>query len=532
MFESAIEELREKNDGKLPFEDTFKQILKKLDEISDNKRMGDDLLFMITYMASITHANVSRPEIFGHTAERKEYIPTKAMKRVECFVKRWNYSYAEALFLVADRTRNDILQSLLNRFGNSIESGVPDEEFLQSELGTVRNVYRSNFEQGMEMLKKWSDAYIALMLSATIVSIIIMVSVAIYAPTDLESTLNSSYFLTIGVSAFGLVTMYKSIPDDQKAHGFPDGGSYEQNLINKFERFVIPIALLAVIVMLLLGINFGVICILAGVLLAPLGFLGFKDDQNIISRDEDFTVFIRGLGSIMGGMGMTVGPAIAEVDKKSLTVLGSFISSVYTKLNLGLDEGMVWARFVKDTGSNLIYKYLGIFRDSIDLGAGPTEVSQIVSTSMLEQTLLRQKREMLSTGFIVLLIPMHIAMIGIFTFLFNILITMSHAIQSVMTNFEDTASALSSSTTSVGGSMASSMNIFTNFPEDKMQTFIIVSIMIITFANILAGKIVKGGHRSLLYFFTSILLALTGIMYIVSPFIVGMLFSIPGFETI
>lgn len=532
MFDSTIDSLREKNGGKLPFEDTVGDISNKIRDITENKRMGDDLLFMITYMASIIYANVSRPEIFAYTAERKEYLPSKAMKRVECFVKRWNYSYAEALLLVADRVRNGMLESLLNRFGNSIDSGVPDEEFLKSELGTVRNVYRNNFEQGVEMLKKWGDAYIALMLSATIVSIIIMVSVAIYAPTDLESTLNSSYFLTVGVSAFGLITMYRSIPDDQKAHGLEDGGSYEQNLINKFERIVIPLTVLTAIIMLFLGINFGVICILVGMMLAPLGYLGWVDDNNIIARDEDFTVFIRGLGSIMGGMGMTVGPAIAEVDRKSLAVLGPFVNGVYSKLNIGLDEGLVWARFVKDCGSNLIYKYLGIFRDSVDLGAGPSEVSQIVSASMLEQTLLRQKREMLATGFVVLLIPMHIAMIGIFTFLFNILLTMSHAIQNVMATFDETASALSSSSSSVGGSMATSINIFANFPEDKMQIFLITSVMIVTIANILAGKIVKGGHRSMLYFFGSILIGLTGIIYIITPVIVGALFSIPGFEAI
>jgi len=532
MFESTIKDLREKNGGKLPFEDTLGDVFKKLNDINENKRMGNDLLFMITYMASIIHANVSRPEIFAHTAERKEYIPSKAMKRVECFVKRWNYSYAEALLLVADRLRNDLLKSLLNRFGNSISSGVPDEEFLTSELGTVRNVYRNNFEQGVEMLKKWGDAYIALMLSATIVSIIIMVSVAIYAPDDLESTLNSSYFLTIGVSAFGLITMYKSIPDDEKAHGLEEGGSYEQNLIAKFERIIIPVTLLISIIMLFMGINFGVICVLVGLMLAPLGYLGFIDDKNIIARDEDFTVFIRGLGAIMGGMGMTVGPAISEVDRKSLKVLGPFINGVYSKMNIGLDEGLIWAKFVKESGSNLIYKYLGIFRDSVDLGAGPSEVSQIVGASMLEQTLLRQKREMLATGFIVLLIPMHIAMIGIFAFLYNILTTMARAIQDVMLTFEETASALSSSSTSVGGSMAGSINIFVSFPEDKMQLFLIISIMIVTIANILAGKIVKGGHHSMLYFFGSILIGLTGIIYIVTPVIVGALFSIPGFEAI
>lgn len=532
MFESKLKELREKNGGKLPFEDSVKEIKNRLLDIEENKKMGSDLLFMITYMAAITNANVSRPEIFAYTAERREYIPTKYMKRVECFVKRWNYSYSEGLRIVADRVRNPLVESLLNRFGNSIESGVPDEEFLTEELGTIRNVYRNNFEQGIEMLKKWGDAYIALMLSATIVSIIIMVSVAIYAPDDLDSTLNSSYFLTIGVSAFGIITMYKSIPDDQKCHNLPYGGSYEQNLIRKFERVLLPIAFLVSVILFIAGINFGLICLLFGILLAPLAIFGWRDDNNIIVRDEDFTVFIRGLGSIMGGMGMTITPAIAKVDRKSLHVLGKYIDSVYSKMNIGLDEVLVWKKFVGDTGSNLIYKYLGIFRDSIELGADPAEVSHIVSTSMLEQTLLRQKREMLGMGFIVLLIPMHVAMIGIFVFLYYILLKMAHAIESVMATFEETAAALSSSTTSVGGSMMGTINIFANFPEDKMQMFLIISVLIITVANVIAGKIVKGGDRYMFYVFGSILFILSGLMYIIGPVFVDIMFTIPGFEAI
>jgi flagellar protein FlaJ len=370
------------------------------------------------------------------------------------------------------------------------------------------------------------------MLSSTIVAIIIMVSVAIYAPDDLDATLNSAYLLTIGVSAFGIITMYKSIPDEQKCHNLPEGGSYEQNMIKKFERIIVPITLFTCFFMAFAGLNFGLICILFGVLLAPLGIFGWKDDQNITKRDEDFTTFIRGLGSIMGGMGMTAAPAIAKVDRKSLKVLGHFIDSVYSKMNIGLDEVMVWKKFIQDTGSNLIYKYLGIYHDSVELGADPAEVAHIVSTSMLEQNLLREKREMLAMGFIVLLIPMHMAMIAIFAFLFHILMKMANAIHEVMSTFSNTAAALSSSTTSISGSMLGAINIFANFPADKMEEFLIITLLIITISNVLAGRIVKGGDRYMYYFFGSVLFLLTGIIYIVTPVLVNILFTIPTFEAV
>lgn len=76
--------------------------------------------------------------------------------------------------------------------------------------------------------------------------------------------------------------------------------------------------------------------------------------------------------------------------------------------------------------------------------------------------------------------------------------------------------------------MSGMVNIFVNFPEDKMGTYIAIVVLIITIANMIAGKIVKGGANYLYYAFGSILFTLTGIIYIVTPFIVDMLFQIPA----
>jgi flagellar protein FlaJ len=534
MFESIANTIRERNGGDLPFKDLIASIRNKIDTIRENKRMGGDILFMITYMTSITTSEATRPEIFAYTSSRSEYATAKYIKKVEFFVKRWNYSYAEALRLIAERLQNSMLRSMLNRYGNSIDSGVPDDEFLRLELSTVRRIYRNTFEQGFEMLKKWGDAYIAMMLSATIVGIIIMVSVAIYSPDDVDSTLNLSYMIILLIAIFGITTMYRAIPEDNKTHGIPHQGSHEQKMIKRLEIFLVPIAIISGVILFLIGSDLGVIAIFVSLLLAPLGIIGLKDDIHIGKRDEDFSVFIRGLGSIMGGKGLTTTYAIAEVDKKSLEILGPSIAGVYSKLNLGLNEKIVWDRFIGDSGSHLIYKYLNIFRDSISLGGSPAEIGKIVSSSMLEQVLLRKKREMLSTGFIVLLVPMHIAMVAIFMFLYQILVSMSRAITEVMTSFSESSVALSSgsSSGSISGSMMGTVGVFTNFPEEKIAAFVGITLLMITLSNIFAAKIVKGGDRYMYYFFGSLLFAVTGIVYVIAPFVVDLFFQIPVFEAV
>ena len=111
MAESGfIDKLREANQGKLPFEGLTKSIRDRVYKIViEDKRMGSDLLFMLTYMAAIITADASRPEIFAYTGARKEYVSTKYILKAYLFVRRWGYSYVEALVMVAKKVQNDML---------------------------------------------------------------------------------------------------------------------------------------------------------------------------------------------------------------------------------------------------------------------------------------------------------------------------------------------------------------------------------------------------------------------------------------
>jgi flagellar protein FlaJ len=239
-------------------------------------------------MASLAIANASRPEIFANASNRKEYISAKYISKVELFVKKWNYSYSQAMGIVAERTNNVNLKSMLNRYANAIDSGIPDDDFLKGELSTVRSIYRSQIEQGLEMLKKWGDAYIALLLSGTVIAVTIMISIAIYSPQGIESTLNMAFLIILTVCVFGNLLMYTSLPDDPKSHGLTVRSSKEQQTIHSMERIIVPPTLAAIIVLVLLGVSPGFIFLLVGILMAPLGIIGYIDDSNITLRDNDF----------------------------------------------------------------------------------------------------------------------------------------------------------------------------------------------------------------------------------------------------
>jgi archaeal flagellar protein FlaJ len=513
------------------FASTVADLKDKVAQITEDKKMGSDLLFTTTYMASLALANASRPEIFSYAANRKEYISSKYITKVEMYVKKWSYSYAEALGIVAERAGNPILKSMLSRFANAIDSGVPDDDFLKNELSTVRSVYRSQIEEGLEMLKKWGDAYIAMLLSGTVIAVTIMISIAIYSPTGMETTLNMSYAIIFVICFFGNLLMYTSVPDDPKSHGLTIRASKEQQTVHAMERIIVPLVIVAVIALLLLGVNAGLIYLLVGILMAPLGIIGFIDDSNITLRDNDFSTFIRSLGAVMGGQGTTAVYAIATIDKKSLIALEPLVNSVYSKMNLGLDDKQVWDKFIGESGSNLIYKYLNIYLDTITLGGPPDAIGTVVGSSMLEQTLLREKKDMHARSFIVLLVPMHIAMTGIFVVLYRIMVTLTGSVSTMMTKFQATTAAAGAGASSGGVSAESAlggMSMFTNFPEKEMGIYVVITLTIITISNIIAARVVGGGDRYMFYFYAAIFCSLTGLILLIAPFLVNMFFNPEG----
>ena len=530
MVDTPPDQEKKPEGRQIPFTSQIKGLKERISQVTEDRKMGADLLFLNTYMASLAIANASRPEIFAYASNRKEYISAKYITKVDTYVKKWNYSYSEALGIVADRTHNVILKSMLNRYANAIDSGVPDDDFLKNELSTVRSVYRSQVEQGLEMLKKWGDAYIAMLLSGTVICVTIMISIAIYSPQGLDATLNMAYAIVLTICVFGNLLMYTSVPDDPKSHGLRDRTSKEQQTIHAMERIIVPLALGAFIVMTLLGINAGLIFMLVGILMAPLGIIGFIDDSNITLRDNDFSTFIRSLGAIMGGQGTTAVHALATIDKKSLTALEPLVNSVYSQMNLGLDNKQIWDKFIGESGSNLIYKYLNIYLDTVIMGGPPEPIGTVVGSSVLEQTLLREKKDMHARSFIVLLVPMHMAMVGIFVVLFRIMLTLTGSVTAMMGKFAATTAAAGAA--SAGGVSAGSalggMSMFTNFPEKEMGNFVVISLIIITVSNIIAARIVGGGDRYMFYFYTALFCTLTGLILLIAPIGVNIFFSPEG----
>jgi flagellar protein FlaJ len=198
-------------------------------------------------------------------------------------------------------------------------------------------------------------------------------------------------------------------------------------------------------------------------------------------------------------------------------------------MNLGLDTRQTWDRFIGESGSNLINMYLNIYLDTVQLGGPPEPIGKTVGSSMLEMVLLRDKKDMVSRGFILLMIPMHMVMAAIFVALYRIMVTLTGSVSTMMKHFQETNAAVGASGSAGGvsasGALGGSMGMFTNFPEKEMGVYVAIILTIITVSNIIAAKVVGGGDRYMYYFYAAIFCILTGLVMLVTPIIVGIFFN-------
>ncbi len=511
------------------------QLYVKYQDYQKELYMSNDMLFALTYMASISTANLTRDKIFSSISGKKEYCPSKYFNLIKELAQHWHYDYSNACELISTKVKHDRMRELLNRLSNAIAAGEPDSEFLTKEWRLFKTKRKDEFERDLDTTKEWSNAYTALLVSTSLVAIIILLSVILYNIGDPADTLYSTMFIIFFMAFFGVGLLFRCSPKDTKVHNL-SVKSKEQTYIYKWTPLTLVIAALAVLLLTVLpaftgsAADFfidikGVGMIVAGVTMIPVGIAAKRDIEKINKRDESYTTFIRSLGSIISGSGLTVPKALLKIDPKNLGELKDMSQELYKKLASGLDPALCWGRFVGETGSYLIYKFTSVFVDAVNFGGNAEVVGELVSSSNLELVLLRMKRERIAKGFSSLVIPLHVSMVGLLLFIGQILTIFSTIINSLFTQFEINGSELEGIPGGMGGM---NMGIFGGVPLELLGQFVVIVTIILTIANLLAIVAVKGGPMYLAIYYGIFMFILSGILMIIVPPLVEMAFSFNG----
>jgi len=471
-----------------------------------------DLITQLTHMSAVATSGIARDKLFEGTAEL-DYSTSKYFRRVHRVAQRLNYDYSQACEIVGEQAKVESVQNLLLHFATALSAGESEAEFLQRETEVQLELYGKKYERDMESLRKWTDAYIALMVSTTLIVVISLVSMMIYPVGTIA--IAGLGLVVMMVTAAGAWIIFTVAPHEVKTHRLARR-SAEQAQMDKLAIILIsvtgPVFALG---WLLFGL--GVAMIVSALLLTPIAWLAWQDDKKVDRRDKDMPAFLRGLGSVMGAVGTTVGEGLSRLNRHSLGAMETHVRKLYVRLNNDLPPDLTWARLAGETGSELVTRTVRIFSDGIKVGGDPAMVGELASSFGQKVALLRASRSLVSNSFAFVVVPMHAALLGIILFVTEVVLIFGGKIAEVQDDNLDSDL--------IAEAGVSNAIVFAAPDGAFIRLLVVISILMLTAANAFAPYAASGGHRYKVFISAVMMLLISGVSYIVIPEIVHGLFA-------
>ncbi len=472
-----------------------------------------DFFCQLTYMAAIATSGISRTGLFQYAANLP-YVSARYFQKANFVAKAFNHDYAEACRMVGQSTAEPEVKSLLLRLSGALSSGEDIAIFLERESQVFSDSYSNQYGRRLEILKKWTDAYVAMIMTSAIVTVMAVVTMMIGNVTTAFILALSA--LTVVVTMAGAWLIYHTAPREIKVHSLPCR-SREQDMARGIAKITLPVIGIMIIAAAIMKIDIGWIMLSSGVLLFPLGLISKRDDQNIEKRDMDIAGLLRSLGGVSQAIRATVSEAMGRLDFHSMGSLKEDVELLYTRLLAGIKPDRCWERFVGETGSEQINRSVRIFWDGVNLGGEPERVGNDASAFAMQISLLRAQRSIITSGMQWLAIAMHLVLTGVVVFIYQTLVTFSSLVQEVAPEGGLTGVMPGMQSFGIYGGGSTELNL--------LHFMIIMIVVVLTLANAFAIYATGGGHIFKLSFYLAIMGTISGAALIFVPPAVNMMLT-------
>ena len=469
-----------------------------------------DLFYQLIHMSATAASGISRARVF-QLARELPCPPSQYFKSIHEVAENLRYNYPDAVRMIGERAKSEDVKTFLLRLSDALRSGEPLPGFLYREAIVQGDHYENDYETKLESLKKWTDAYTAVSVSAALIVIMNMVMTMIY---NVGTGMMAIMVMVAVAGSFAVAwIMFRTAPESLTVPLAK--GTKEQRLSRKLFLILTPLDLLISAVLLVLGVPQGWVLIVAALVIFPIGVVYSGADGQIVKKDSEISPFLRSLGGTATSRGTTLKEALLSMKKGSFPTLQPDIRMLVLRLTSFIEPGLCWRSFATETGSRLAEQSTGIFTEAVGLGGDPEKTGALTSMFAMKTAMLRAKRRGVSATFSWLALVMHGVMAALMIFLLGIMNQFSIRLNEAMNALGNGKDAMSS------------MGLQSMFSFNQPQLDFLTTItagMVLSLACVTSFAIVasEGSHLIKITLYLSILLFISGCLFLIGPSLVKM----------
>ncbi len=358
--------------------------------------------FFITHLRVLAISDLSLRDIINILGGKKAYGALgDELKKIGVLSTQWRMPLSKTFRFISERTPSKILKDFLDRFSQSLDSGVEHREFIETEQEAVIQEYKTMYETSNENVIILNEVYVAMLIAIIFVMSLGIVLPIIIGTEDMNMFIYLSSFLLIVSEGLLMYLLKAMIPQDEIWHVTGEKGELEEKVSSIFKSSI----LLAILVgsILFFGkyyLSLPVFNILSfeliiAISLTPLlitGIMVYTAENDISRKEKNFLSFLPALGSISAMRGGKINESVYYLSEKDYGVLTKHIRNLYRRLRTRINDDSAWDWFGVDTGSNYVQRSSEMFREATYAAANPRIVSRMISENMRRIRDLRVKK--------------------------------------------------------------------------------------------------------------------------------------------
>jgi len=358
--------------------------------------------FLITHLRVLAISDLSLREIVDVIGGKQAYGHLgEEIKKISILSTQWHMPLSKTFRFVSARTPSKLLKDFLDRFSQSLDSGVEHREFIEIEQDAVLEEYKTMYEASNENIVILNEVYVSMLIAIIFVMALGIVLPMLLGPENMSLYIYMSSFMLIIAEGLLLYLLRAMIPTDDIWHKTGEKGELELSLDRQLKiSLVVCVGIaagfflmkyyLGIPIMALIPIE-----IIITISLTPLIIIGIKtflEEQKISRKETSFLGFLPSLGSISSMKGGKINESVYFLSQKDYGILTRHIKNLYRRLRTRINDDDAWEWFGVDTGSNYVQRSGEMFREATFAAANPRVVSKMISENIRKIKNLRVKK--------------------------------------------------------------------------------------------------------------------------------------------